>query len=223
MAASAESAVGRRSSRRTATPRWRISGMSRGRSLLVPSHMRGMLFPTAASAPASSHRPNWNSLKSLARWRHRPPVPLPSCTKRGQAKAWRREKCGSSSAPRRGFVRCIARPCQNDDVRSMTRPVASLLVAALILTAAGPGRAEAPEAGGRERHAYLARAGKEFEAGRFEQALVSFEAAARLSEEPLPDEALRRWGISASEAGWPLAAYVRLRQYMIAMPGAAGR
>jgi len=108
-------------------------------------------------------------------------------------------------------------------VRPGARPVASLLAAALILAAAGPGRAEAPEAGGRERHAYLARAGKEFEAGRFEQALVSFEAAARLSEEPLPDEALRRWGISAFEAGWPLAAYVRLRQYLIAMPGAAGR
>lgn len=105
----------------------------------------------------------------------------------------------------------------------MARPVASLLAAALILTAVGSGRAEAPEAGGRERQLYLVRAGKEFEAGRFEQALVSFEAAARLSEEPLPDEALRRWGISASEAGWPLAAYVRLRQFLIAVPGAAGR
>ena len=106
----------------------------------------------------------------------------------------------------------------------MARPVASLLTAALILAAVGSGRAEAPEAGGqRERHWYLVRASKEFEAGRFEQALVSFEAAARLSEEPLPDEALRRWGISASEAGWPLAAYVRLRQYLIAVPGAAGR
>ncbi len=105
----------------------------------------------------------------------------------------------------------------------MARPVTSLLAAWLILAGVGSGRAEAPEAGGRERLWYLVRAVKEFEAGRFEQALVSFEAAARLSEEPLPDEVLRRWGISASEAGWPLAAYVRLRQYLIAVPGAAGR
>jgi hypothetical protein len=93
----------------------------------------------------------------------------------------------------------------------------------LTVAVAGGVRAEAPEAGGRERQWYLVRAVKEFEAGRFEQALVSFEAAARLSEEPLPDEALRRWGIAASEAGWPLAAYVRLRQYLAAAPGAAGR
>ena len=102
------------------------------------------------------------------------------------------------------------------------RPVASLL-AALLLLGVGSAGAQAPEAGGRERHWYLVRASKEFEAGRFEQALVSFEAAARLAEEPLPDEALRRWGISASEAGWPRAAYVRLRQYLIAVPDAAGR
>ena len=74
-----------------------------------------------------------------------------------------------------------------------------------------------------DRFEILVRATREFEAGRFEQALVSFEAAARLADEPLPDEALRRWGISASEAGWPLAAYVRLRQYLAASPGAACR
>lgn len=93
----------------------------------------------------------------------------------------------------------------------------------LTVASSGAVRAESPEAGGRERHWYLVRATREFEAGRFEQALVSFEAAARLADEPLPDEALRRWGISASEAGWPLAAYVRLRQYLAASPGAAGR
>ena len=103
------------------------------------------------------------------------------------------------------------------------RPVTYALVALLIAAAAGAVRAEAPEAGGRERHSYLVRATKEFEARRFEQALVSFEAAARLAEEPLPDDALRRWGIAASEAGWPLAAYVRLRQYQAAVPGAADR
>lgn len=93
----------------------------------------------------------------------------------------------------------------------------------LTLAVAGAVRAEAPEAGGRERQWYLVRATKEFDAGRFERALVSFEAAARLAEEPLPDEALRRWGIAASETGWPLAAYIRLRQYLAAAPGAPGQ
>lgn len=103
------------------------------------------------------------------------------------------------------------------------RPVTCALVAALIMAAAGSPRAESPEAGGRERQWYLVRASREFDAGRFEQALVSFEAAARLTDEPLPDEAVRRWGIAASEAGWPLAAYVRLSQYLSTMPGVAGR
>lgn len=92
-----------------------------------------------------------------------------------------------------------------------------------LVVTAGAVRAEAPEAGGRERQWYLVRATRHFEARRFEQALVDFEAAARLAEEPLPDEALRRWGIAASEAGWPLAAYVRLRQYLAAAPGVADR
>ena len=103
------------------------------------------------------------------------------------------------------------------------RPVIYALVALLIAAAAGAVCAEAPEAGGRERHWYLVRATKEFEARRFGQALVSFEAAARLAEEPFPDDALRQWGIAASEAGWPLAAYVRLRQYQAAVPAAPDR
>ena len=103
------------------------------------------------------------------------------------------------------------------------RPVTAVLAAALIVAAAGHVRAESPEAGGRERQWYLVRASKDFDGGRFEQALVNFEAAARLSEAPMPDEAVRRWGIAASEAGWPLAAYVRLSQYLAATPGAAGR
>jgi hypothetical protein len=103
------------------------------------------------------------------------------------------------------------------------RPVASALLALFLVAAAGVVRAEAPEAGGRERHWYLVRATREFETRRFEQAMVSFEAAARLAEEPLPDEALRRWGIAASETGWPLAAYVRLRQYLAAAPEAPDR
>ena len=105
----------------------------------------------------------------------------------------------------------------------MCRPVTGFLAAALIVASAAGARAESPEAGGRERQWYLVRASKEFDAGRFEKALVSFEAAARLSEEPLPEEAVRRWGIAASESGWPLAAYVRLSQYLASMPGADGR
>lgn len=86
-----------------------------------------------------------------------------------------------------------------------------------------PARAEMPEAGDRERQRELARAYARFDAGRFEQALAAFEAAAREPAPPLPAEALRRWGVAASEAGWPLAAYVRLRQFVAVEPEAADR
>lgn len=66
-----------------------------------------------------------------------------------------------------------------------------------------------PGPGEREREWDLACANERFDAGRFEQALAGFEAAGREVEEPPPPaEALRRWGIAASEAGWPLAAYL---------------
>ena len=91
------------------------------------------------------------------------------------------------------------------------------------MLAAVPTRAEVPEAGERERQWDLARAFARFEAGRFEQALAAFEAAAREPAPPLPAEALRRWGVAASEAGWPLAAYVRLGQYVTMEPDAADR
>jgi hypothetical protein len=56
-----------------------------------------------------------------------------------------------------------------------------------------------------------------FEAGRWEEAAAAFEAAARGGVAvPLPS--LRQWGIAASEAGRPLAAYVRLRQYLAVDP-----
>ena len=86
-----------------------------------------------------------------------------------------------------------------------------------------PARAEMPEAGDRARQWELARAYARFDAGRFEQALAGFEAAAREPAPPLPAEALRRWGMAASEAGWPLAAYVRLRQFVAVEPEAADR
>jgi hypothetical protein len=97
-----------------------------------------------------------------------------------------------------------------------------LTLAAAVLTAASA-RAEMPEAGERERQWDLARAYARFDAGRFEQALAGFEAAAHEAALPLPPEALRRWGVAASETGWPLAAYVRLRQYIAVEPEAADR
>lgn len=80
-----------------------------------------------------------------------------------------------------------------------------------------------PGPGERERHWDLVRAYERFDAGRFEQALAGFETAGREAEEPPPAEALRRWGIAASEAGWPLAAYLRLRQYLAVEPAASER
>ncbi len=91
------------------------------------------------------------------------------------------------------------------------------------MLAALPARAEVPEPGERERQWDLARAYARFEAGRFEQALAGFEAAARPPAPALPAEALRRWGVAASEAGWPLAAYVRLSQYVAVEPEAVDR
>jgi hypothetical protein len=103
------------------------------------------------------------------------------------------------------------------------RPSLFLFFATLSVIPAVPARAEVPEAGLRERQWDLARANERFEAGRFEQALAGFEAAAREPAPPLPPEALRRWGVAASEAGWPLAAYVRLRQYVAVEPDSAER
>ena len=82
------------------------------------------------------------------------------------------------------------------------RPSLFLFFATLSVIPAVPARAEVPEAGLRERQWDLARANERFEAGRFEQALAGFEAAAREPAPPLPPEALRRWGVAASEAGW---------------------
>lgn len=75
-----------------------------------------------------------------------------------------------------------------------------------------------PEPGVREQEWALAAAHRAFEAGRFEQALGAFESAARDAGGPLPADALVRWGIAASESGWPLTAYFRLRQYLDRQP-----
>jgi len=60
-------------------------------------------------------------------------------------------------------------------------------------------------------------------AERYDDALDAFEAAARASAEGVPVEALRGWGVAASEAGRLLSAYVRLRQYLSRAPFAADR
>ncbi len=80
-----------------------------------------------------------------------------------------------------------------------------------------------PEPGLREQQWSLALADRHFERGRFEQALAAFEAAGRDGPAPLPIEAVRRWGIAAWEAGWHLAATIRLGQYLDATPDAPAR
>ena len=90
----------------------------------------------------------------------------------------------------------------------------ALTTVALPLPTLAPVRAEMPEPGLREQEWSLAAANRHFEARRFEQALAAFESAAHENEAPLPAEALRRWGVAASETGWHLAALVHLRQYL---------
>jgi hypothetical protein len=101
---------------------------------------------------------------------------------------------------------------------SLARALALLAVAAL--APAAPARAEIPEPGLREQQWSLEAGRRHFEAGRFDQALGAFEVAAREGAAALPPEALRQWGVAASETGWPLTAWIRLRQYL-ATPEAA--
>lgn len=96
-------------------------------------------------------------------------------------------------------------------------------VLALVLLAVplvAPAGAEVPEAGLREQQWSLDAARRHFEGRRFEQAHAAFEAAAREGPGPLPAEALWQWGIAASEAGWPLTAWIRLGQYLASAEGA---
>lgn len=97
------------------------------------------------------------------------------------------------------------------------------MVLALLPAGGGALRAETPEPGLREQEWSLAAANRSFDGRRFEQALAEFEAAARVGPAPLPAEGLRRWGISASESGWQLAAFVRLSQYLQVEPAADDR
>jgi len=102
-------------------------------------------------------------------------------------------------------------------------PAALAFLAALALAPLSAARAEVPEAGLREQEWALAAARRHFEARRYEQALSQYESAGRDGAPALPPEALRQWGLAASETGWSLAAWVRLRQYLAAAPDAPDR
>src|SRR5438094_9051146 len=105
---------------------------------------------------------------------------------------------------------------------SRGRHVLFLLVVALSLLAS-EGRAEYPVPRVRETPDSLEVATRAFEAGRWEEAVEGFEAASREGAAALPAAALRRWGIAASDVGRPLAAYIRLRQYLTNDPAAQER
>ena len=114
------------------------------------------------------------------------------------------------------MVGCVSR-------RLRVAAVAGVLLIAVGSAAAPPASAEMPDPGLREQHWSLAEANRSFEAGRFDQALAAFEAASRDADLPLPDEAVRRWGIAAAESGWQLTAYLRLRQFLDRSPTAPDR
>lgn len=97
------------------------------------------------------------------------------------------------------------------------------VVLAVGLALCRPAAGEMPEPGAREQEWALGAAHRAFEAGRFEQALGAFESAARDAGGRLPADALARWGVAASESGWPLTAYFRLRQYLDLRPDASDR
>jgi hypothetical protein len=117
--------------------------------------------------------------------------------------------------------------CASSRLRSAAVVTGVVLVAMAVFLAApvaAPSAfAEMPDPGLREQQWSLAEAHRSFEAGRFDQALAAFEAASRDADLPLPDEALRRWGIAAAESGWQLTAYLRLRQFLDRSPTAPDR
>lgn len=102
----------------------------------------------------------------------------------------------------------------------LVRCLPALAVALVAL--AGPGSVGSQPPGPHPRSAVEAVL-KQVEAGRWEAALAAFETISREHAMPLPPEALRGWGVAASEAGRPLTAYVRLRQYLSRAPLAADR
>lgn len=103
------------------------------------------------------------------------------------------------------------------------RAVLRLVLIAMALGIASEARAQYPMPRVRERPEAIEAASRFFEDGRWPEAVEAFELAAREAPGALSAEALRRWGVAASEAGRPLAAYVRLGQYLASKPQGADR
>ena len=103
------------------------------------------------------------------------------------------------------------------------RAVLGLVLIAMVLGIASEARAQYPMPRVRERPEAIDAAFRLFEEGRWPEAVEAFELAAREAPGALSAEALRRWGVAASEAGRPLAAYVRLGQYLASKPLGADR
>jgi hypothetical protein len=103
------------------------------------------------------------------------------------------------------------------------RAVLGLVLIAIALAIASEVRAQYPMPRVRERPEAIDAAFRLFEEGRWPEAVEAFELAVREAPGALSAEALRRWGVAASEAGRPLAAYVRLGQYLASKPLGADR
>jgi hypothetical protein len=103
------------------------------------------------------------------------------------------------------------------------RAVLSLVLIAMALAMASEARAQYPMPRVREHPGAIDAAFRFFEEGRWPEAVEAFDLAVREAPGALSAEALRRWGVAASEAGRPLAAYVRLGQYLASKPLGADR
>lgn len=103
------------------------------------------------------------------------------------------------------------------------RAVLGLVMIAMGLGITSEARAQYPTPRVRERPEAIEAASGFFEEGRWPEAVEAFELAAREAPGVLSADALRRWGVAASEAGRPLAAYVRLGQYLASKPQGADR
>jgi len=103
------------------------------------------------------------------------------------------------------------------------RAVLGLALIAMALAITSEARAQYPMPRVRERPEALDAAFRSFDEGRWPEVVEAFELAAREAPGTLSAEALRRWGVAASEAGRPLAAYVRLGQYLTSKPLRADR
>jgi hypothetical protein len=103
------------------------------------------------------------------------------------------------------------------------RAVLGLVLIAMVLAISCEARAQYPMPRVRERPEALDAAFRFFDEGRWPEAIEAFELVAREAPGTLSAEALRRWGVAASEAGRPLAAYVRLGQYLASKPLRADR